>query len=29
LNVALGQVTYEAVAQTLGYAYVPAEGVVA
>ena len=29
LNVALGQVTYDAVAQTLGYAYVPAEGVVA
>ena len=29
LNVALGQVTYEAVAHTLGYAYVPAEGVVA
>ena len=29
LNVALGQVTYEAVAQTLGYAYVPAEAVVA
>ena len=29
LNVALGQVTYEAVAHTLGYAYVHAEGVVA
>ena len=29
LNVAQGQVTYEAVAQTLGYAYVPAEGLVA
>ena len=29
LNVALGQVTYAAVAQTLGYAYVPAEAVVA
>ena len=29
LNVALGQVTYEAVAQTLGYAYAPADGLVA
>ena len=29
LIVALGQVTYEAVAETLGYAYVPAETVVA
>jgi len=27
LNVALGKVTYEAVAQTLGYAYSPAESV--
>jgi alanine dehydrogenase len=27
LNVALGQVTHEAVAQALGYAYVPAERV--
>jgi alanine dehydrogenase len=29
LNVALGHVTYEAVAKTLGYAYAPADGLVA
>jgi len=29
LNVALGQVSYEAVANTLGYAYVPAQTVLA